>query len=85
MKKRTLGMQMRIAFSVILVIVLLVSSAIRAITITFDEIDIAEFTSKSNSQIAVNAINTGMTEKITLIEALVMQFSTPACVHLNWT
>ncbi|OON99914.1 MAG: hypothetical protein ATN35_10245 [Epulopiscium sp. Nele67-Bin004] len=76
MNKRTLGMQMRIAFSVILVIVLLVSSAIRAITITFDEIDSAEFTSKSNSQIAVNAINTGMTEKITLIEALVMQFST---------
>ncbi|OOB76845.1 MAG: hypothetical protein BEN19_03750 [Epulopiscium sp. Nuni2H_MBin003] len=74
MKKRTLGNQIRIAFSGVVVIILLISTIFNIASIVSDTISTASTTAVNEAKIAANGINTSITEKTALIEGLAIQF-----------
>ncbi|OOB77637.1 MAG: hypothetical protein BEN18_10045 [Epulopiscium sp. Nuni2H_MBin001] len=75
MKKITLGRQIRTAFCGVMVIILLCSTMFNIATIIKDSIEVATSTSIDEAKIAAHGLNVELTAKISLIEALAIQFS----------
>ncbi len=75
MKKMTLAKQIRLTFSIVVVLILLCSTTINIVTIVADTIEVASNTSVSTAQIAANSIQASLVEKTSLIEGLAIQFS----------
>ncbi|OON92170.1 MAG: hypothetical protein ATN34_04095 [Epulopiscium sp. Nele67-Bin002] len=75
MKKLTLGTQIRLIFSVVVIGILLCSTTFNIVDIIFDTIEVASNTSVNEAQIAANELKASLVERTSLIEGLAIQFS----------
>ncbi len=75
MSKLTLGNQIRIAFTTLVVIILLCSTIFSVISIVTDSVDMATTIALNEAEIAANKIDVGISEKIAVLETLAVQFS----------
>ncbi|ONI44917.1 hypothetical protein AN641_05390 [Candidatus Epulonipiscioides gigas] len=74
MVKKTLGFQIRVAFILFMLLILLLSTISRIITILFSSVDVAEEISLKNANLLAEHINGDLTEKISLINSLEIHF-----------
>ncbi len=75
MKKITLGKQIRMVFSGLMIFILFCSTMFSTTSSIIDALALATNTSLNEATIAAKGVNISLTEKISLIEALSIQFS----------
>ncbi|OON95287.1 MAG: hypothetical protein ATN36_08735 [Epulopiscium sp. Nele67-Bin005] len=75
MNKKSLGAQIKLTFSVLMIVILSITTISQALSIMFETLELAKVSTISNAQIAANGVNVELSEKATLIRALAIQFS----------
>ncbi|OOB76991.1 MAG: hypothetical protein BEN19_03050 [Epulopiscium sp. Nuni2H_MBin003] len=75
MTKKSLGKQIRITFSFVIIFILFLNTLCRVFLVIHEQVDNAQDTVLHNAQFGVELINADMLEKSSIIRALSLQFS----------